>query len=231
MQSRAVIDSGLALGRISTPEPTAKDTATITPSNTPAPCGPPGGWVPYTVQPGDTMFSLARSHGVSVDRVLAANCLSSTRLKSGKRIFLPPLSPTGTPTPAPAQTPPPTAGADGWPEEGINIVLQVAFSPNWPWDEVHWQELEITVQWQAADGQWHDVQGWKGTLNQVITGEEEQVIGIKSWWVGEAASGAGYFRWLVNRCVGCAPLAASEPFYLPSYQSVTLRVDVSLDQF
>ncbi len=68
------------------------------------PCGPPAFWVQYVVQPGDTMFSLASRHGTTVYTIINANCLSSSNLRAGQVIFLPPLRLTATP---PLPSPPP----------------------------------------------------------------------------------------------------------------------------
>lgn len=71
------------------------------------PCGPPAWWTRYTVQPGDTMFSLATSRGTTVFAVMNANCLSSSYLIAGKQIYLPPAAaPTDTPIPATATAEP-----------------------------------------------------------------------------------------------------------------------------
>ncbi|MFW6184750.1 MAG: LysM peptidoglycan-binding domain-containing protein, partial [Chloroflexota bacterium] len=47
-----------------------------TPPPAPPVCtGPPASWTRYTVQQGDTLFSLSRSRGTTVYNVLTANCL------------------------------------------------------------------------------------------------------------------------------------------------------------
>lgn len=71
-----------------------------------AQCGPPASWVSYVVQPGDTAFSLASLYGLSVNQVLAGNCLSSTQLRVGQSIFLPDvvLAPTVALTLTPEMT-------------------------------------------------------------------------------------------------------------------------------
>ncbi|MCA9974327.1 MAG: LysM peptidoglycan-binding domain-containing protein, partial [Anaerolineales bacterium] len=78
-------------------------------------CGPPGWWVRYTVQAGDTMFSLAQSRGTTVYQIMNANCLVSTWLYTGRQIYLPPggatAVPTNTPVPPPTRTPKPTKTA------------------------------------------------------------------------------------------------------------------------
>jgi LysM repeat protein len=78
------------------------------PTPPPSHCsGPPLDWVLYTVQPGDTMFSLARSRGVTVYDVLLANCLESVYLYAGTPLYLPPAGPGPAPgaSPVPGMTP------------------------------------------------------------------------------------------------------------------------------
>ena len=70
-------------------------------------CGPPRHWERYTVRPGDTLFSLARSRGITVSQALIGNCRNSTYLIVGQQIFLPPLPATATPPPTATQPPPP----------------------------------------------------------------------------------------------------------------------------
>ena len=110
-----------------TPAPTAVTPPTVTP--TPA-CRPytPRGWVRYTVRPGDTLSALAARGGVSVGRLMEANCLTSSKIIAGERISAPagvfggaparkpnprPTAarprPTATPTLAPTDTPFPSA--------------------------------------------------------------------------------------------------------------------------
>jgi LysM repeat protein len=75
----------------------------LLPTEAPIPCGPPPGWVLYTVQPADTLFHIAMNYGVTVAELQAANCLgSSTLVRVGQRIFVPNV-PTQTPTVTPMQ--------------------------------------------------------------------------------------------------------------------------------
>lgn len=71
-------------------------------------CGPLAGWVYVTVQRGDTLFSLARRYGTTVDLIRFANCMDNFYLQAGRRIVLPYLAPTVTPTAANTPVPPPT---------------------------------------------------------------------------------------------------------------------------
>jgi hypothetical protein len=106
------------------------------------------------------------------------------------------------------------------------IQLQAQFSHEWPWNEVHWQDLWTVVQWQDAEGIWHDVEGWKGTLDDVTIGEDGQVVGHKTWWVSKVHLGEGPFRWLVYQ--KSKRLALSETFHLPGSIGGTEFVQVVL---
>jgi spore germination protein YaaH len=74
-------------------------------------CGPPAHWVRYTVQPGDTKYSLAQRRNTTVYAIDLANCFRP--LLAGSQIFLPPLPVTPTPIPTATATatltPTPTA--------------------------------------------------------------------------------------------------------------------------
>jgi hypothetical protein len=93
------------------------------------PCGPPAGWVrAHIVQPGDNLYRIALSYGVTYPQLQRANCMgSSTTIYAGQRLWVPniptrtpqpgvtnvPSFPTDTPTPTPttlqpADTPTPT---------------------------------------------------------------------------------------------------------------------------
>ncbi len=111
------------------PTPTPAPTAVVPPTATPRPtpsCRPytPRGWVRYTVRSGDTLSALAARSGVSVGRIMEANCLTSSKIIAGERLSAPPgvyggstaprptpvvtavrPRPTATPTVAPTDTP------------------------------------------------------------------------------------------------------------------------------
>ncbi|MBN1812276.1 MAG: hypothetical protein JXA14_10605 [Anaerolineae bacterium] len=108
------------------------------------------------------------------------------------------------------------------------IQLQVRFPDSWPWQTTHWQNLWTVVQWQDPTGAWHDVEGWRGTLDEVKSSESGAVTGYKTWWVGGEHMGEGPFRWLVYHGKGGWLLATSEPFDLPSINKASLVVEVSL---
>jgi LysM repeat protein len=56
----------------------------------------------YVVQPGDTLFSLARDTGTTIQQLLQANCLTNSNyIVVGQSLYVPRLPPTKTPTPLP----------------------------------------------------------------------------------------------------------------------------------
>jgi hypothetical protein len=143
--------------------------------------------------------------------------------------------PTWTPGPVPTKTPIP--GDQQAPSKGLqprqapiggSIALCVQFPETWPWAEVHWQDLWTVVQWQDAWGDWHDVEGWQGNLEQVSVNESGQVVGEKTWWVARHDLGTGPFRWLIYQGKESRLLAASEPFYLPDSGGAIKQVEVAI---
>jgi hypothetical protein len=79
--------------------------------------------------------------------------------------------------------------------------------------------LWTVVQWQDAFGEWHDVEGWQGTLDE---GD------LKKWWVAEDDLGKGPFRWDLRQGIGGASMAVSELFYLPQSNGQVVSVEMSL---
>ena len=114
--------------------------------------------------------------------------------------------PTLTPTPTPSAAAPTATPAAPAPRDGATIWLRVQGSAGDP----RWQTLWTVVQWQDALGDWQDVEGWCGTLDEIVTGE-----GRKVWWLPVDLFGAGPFRWQVYAHPGGALLATSEAFHLP----------------
>lgn len=90
------------------PQLALAQTATPSPSLTPAKCGPPLGWITYRIQSSDTLFRISRLYGVSVPQLQFANCMgNSTFLRVGDLIFVPNVA-TQTPEITPTGTNPPT---------------------------------------------------------------------------------------------------------------------------
>ncbi len=94
--------------------PTATQPPVVFP--TAIPCGPPPGWIVYTVQPNDNLFRLSQAFGMSMYDLQRANCMgNSTLLLAGSRIYVPNVptrtpmaTATNTPAPAPRPTQTPT---------------------------------------------------------------------------------------------------------------------------
>ncbi len=138
---------------VSIPTPAAAREIALPAPITPSPCIPPDDWGIYTVQAGNTLFSLARRYGVDVEALMRVNCLNANTIFVGQRLYVPgPLAtatnpaatipahlpPTSTPRPAASatpsgamvagSTPPPTVGARPalpiqTPAHYLNIVL------------------------------------------------------------------------------------------------------------
>ncbi|MCZ7583642.1 MAG: LysM peptidoglycan-binding domain-containing protein [Deltaproteobacteria bacterium] len=82
-------------------------TATATPTATPTPiptftpvppvqCAVRTDWPVYTIVRGDTLYSISRRTGTTVDALMTANCLTSTIIFSGQALRVPTL-PSGQP--------------------------------------------------------------------------------------------------------------------------------------
>jgi hypothetical protein len=104
---------------------------------------------------------------------------------------------------------------------GPAIELRVRFGG--AWQAARWQELWTVVEWQDAFGDWHEVEGWRGALDEVARGE-----GRKVWWVSLDDLGKGPFRWTVCRRPAGRPLAHSKPFHLPGTGEERVVVGVAL---
>lgn len=129
------------------------------------------------------------------------------------------LPPRPTPRPTPDTRPAPSRA----PSIGGLITLDVEANIDVIRKLGHWQSMWTVVQWQDGVGNWHDVEGWQGTLDTFGGG-----MGRKTWWVAEGDLGAGPFRWMVYHGRGGELLAYSEPFYLPSRRGRIVVSDVSL---
>jgi LysM repeat protein len=70
------------------------------PTLTVIPCGPPAGYVKrHVVQPGDNLYRIALSYGITYPQLQRANCMgSSTTIYAGQLLWVPNI-PTRTPVP------------------------------------------------------------------------------------------------------------------------------------
>jgi hypothetical protein len=120
------------------------------------------------------------------------------------RIDPTPLPPPASPpvrTPRPPQARPPVA----------TLLLTVPVTDT---------ALFSVVQWQDAQGDWNDIEGWRGT-----------VVGGKTiWWVEEKDWGKGPYRWVIYRdeTTPSQILAASELFMLPTHQGEVKQIFVQV---
>ncbi len=69
-------------------------------------CVYPPSWQPVVLPPGASASDLAAQHGISLQALLAANCLVVETIPEASLVYVPPL-PTQPPTPAPTETQPP----------------------------------------------------------------------------------------------------------------------------
>jgi LysM repeat protein len=77
------------------------DTPTHTPEPqpvepSPTPCGPPPGWVIYTVQSGEDLSRIALRYNMTAAELQQVNCLSSETIQTGQSLYVPYLIPTPT---------------------------------------------------------------------------------------------------------------------------------------
>jgi len=107
-----------------------------------------------------------------------------------------PPRPTPTAVPMPSSTP-----------QGARIVLQTLQTQ---------AEMWTVVQWQDINGDWHNVDGWRGS----------SVDGSVQWWVAQKDFGTGPFRWAVYSSEEGELSAASETFHMPTDANQTLVITV-----
>jgi hypothetical protein len=127
----------------------------------------------------------------------------------------------------PPPPPPPEPMAKSAPASG-SITLQAQFPSTWPWGSVHWQEVWTVVQWQDSWGDWHDVEGWRGELDEVAIGSDGTVEGKKTWWVAGDDFGKGAFRWVAYQGKEGETLGVSKSFNLPGSGHEAVQIEVSL---
>lgn len=115
-----------------TPTVTLTRTATRTPTpadtSTPVVCIAPFGWLIYTVQPGNTLASIAEASGTTVEELRTANCLpSNASARIGDNLYVPRL-PLFV-TPLPTARPDAIAVAQGCTSPGTVITSPVSGQP------------------------------------------------------------------------------------------------------
>jgi len=128
-------------------------------------------------------------------------------------IWLTPVAEAGlptrdTPTPTPVSSKDKDKDDDG--PIGAWLELQASGAPAGAWG---------TVQWQNEAGNWYNVDGWQGTLDE---------SGSRRWWVAEKDFGSGPFRWVVTQGKGGPVLGTSQSFTLPAGANETVGVKFTL---
>lgn len=96
----------------SSPTPTSSGgpSGTATPTPSVEPTLPPG--TAYTVQSGDTLYSIAQRFGTTVQAIAEANGITDpSQINAGDVLIIPGVVPTGSPTAPPPTQPPDTGGA------------------------------------------------------------------------------------------------------------------------
>ena len=114
--------------------------------------------------------------------------------------------------PRPTPIPPTVEKTSVPPQGGFISLTAVSDAPT--------TSLWTTVQWQDAQKNWHDVEGWRGSFDQ-----ENNV----TWWVAPADLGKGPFRWLAHETEDSPTvIAISDTFTLPTMVQQTTAVSITL---
>lgn len=118
----------------------------------------------------------------------------------------PPSLPAGLP---PRPTVEPIAGDTPYEGGLIELRLSGMTEPLW-----------TAVQWQDAFGNWHTVEGWRGTID---------LTQVQQWWVNAENLGEQNFRWRIYTAPNGDLLATSETFDLPAHNLQKVIVPVELE--
>jgi LysM repeat protein len=151
------------------------------PLPTPPPCQVPQNWVLYTIQEGDTLFSLARSRGSTVYEVLQANCRNATEIVAGTGLYLPPGEPQTAVTiaPEPEQVATGTPAGQTVSRPVLESPIQLGCETNTTYQRFSWSHpLPLPEGWNF-EVRTFDVQGQYKSLR---TREELSLAGLP-WMV------------------------------------------------
>ena len=174
--------------------------------------GGPWGLI-HTAGAGDRSYTdPGLSCGTTYDyRIAATSALVNSPWGTDSATTLSCSGPTSSPGATPAPPPPP-------PPRGAEIQLHAEIGAAGVPPEQLWTGVQ-----EQSGGQWEDVDGWQGTLDEVIG-----ATGLKSWWAGEELLGAGPFRWVVYEREGGRALAQSALFNVPdeNWETEIVRVVV-----
>ena len=143
--------------------------------------------------------------------VILGTMLALTLVSTLFGLVWPPLLTQAGPT-LPPREPPPKDSPDG--DDNAPLVATIELQVQ-PAQEGLW----TVVQWEDSNGDWHDVEGWRGHLDEK---------GKKMWQVAEKDFGTGPFRWVLYQGQGGLELGASDPFFLPRQANEVVLVVLSL---
>ena len=145
----------------------------------------------------------ARLFAVALGTLFLATLFFSARMLFSARPVLA-LPPRPEPTP---DTPPIVGG-------GIELRTYTT-------QAIDWESVDTLVQWQDGLGGWHDIDGWRGTLDEIYADG-----GRKTWFVPKSHFGTGPFRWVVY--MDGETLATGDPFDMPKKDNQLVRTIVTL---
>lgn len=127
------------------------------------------------------------------------------------------LPPRPTPAITPTHTPTPTHTLPRTPKPTPPLLrlshIRLLVTPA---QEGLWS----VVEWQGANGAWHVVEGWQGTVD----------AGAKRWAVYERNFGEGPFRWVIYDSPTGRVKGVSAPFTLPGNEGEELIVRIELSR-
>lgn len=170
-------------------------------SPTPACPPPPADWVSHTVQVGETLFAfqLGTNNTVTVDQIIAVNCLGGRLIYEGQKLWLPPDAAENAPSSDASPIPLPTDPAAPLPPSGLTR------SPQCP--------CQITLQ-----------EGWR--LEQIAEVIDSLPLGFRG---ADFLAVAGRGSALAGReFMAGAPSGASlEGYMLPNTYTVTNDMDAA----
>jgi LysM repeat protein len=80
VDARSIVNKATATGVVTSLPATAQITCPY----------PPAGWVVYVIQSGDTLYNISTWYpGTSAERLMQANCMSSTNIRTGQNLYVP----------------------------------------------------------------------------------------------------------------------------------------------
>ncbi|MFW6136257.1 MAG: LysM peptidoglycan-binding domain-containing protein [Chloroflexota bacterium] len=145
----------------------------------PTVCGPPLDWVSYTVQPEDSLYSIARRFNVGVETIQRANCLPSPAIRVGQVLYVP----SGVSVSLPGRYPAPVLLS---PDDGARFPAGQEVEVRWRWEgELGEGEVFDVRLWR--EGAPHYGVGWTKNDIYAVSGE----AGVTYYWSVAVIRGEG----------------------------------------